>query len=262
MNGTSPKLPNKAKIKKAECSRCGGIRNCEIRGEHEETYTYEQFQAWTSWYILECRGCEYIFVQKVDTNSEDHEPFYEEDGSVGYELLENRSYWPAVSKRKKPDWLLNFGVSFDEAKGLNEALIEVYGALNSDLNMLAAIGIRTVYDIASEILGVDPNLSFKQKLDSLVKLGGIGALDVDRIETIIDAGSASVHRGWRPNSNDLNTMMDVLEHFIEKLFIAPVREKRLSDDAAKVKKSVPTRQMRIKGAMKPPEQNDMTDDPA
>jgi hypothetical protein len=196
--------------------------------------------------MLKCRGCEYVFVQTVSTNSAEYYNSYAEDGSTETTHIESFKYWPALSKRKKPVWMSDSGIDAEDVGALSVAMLELYGALENDLRMLAAIGIRTAYDIASALLGIDPNLTFEEKLDAVVSLGRIGILDKDRLETMVDAGSASVHRGWRPSPSDLNTMMDVLEHFIQESFVAPARKKQLDAEAAKVKKTVPPKPPRTK----------------
>ena len=72
MSGEGQPASSAAKARKAECSKCGGMRNCEVRGHYDERYSDEQFQSSTECFILECRGCEYVFVQTVATNSEDY----------------------------------------------------------------------------------------------------------------------------------------------------------------------------------------------
>jgi hypothetical protein len=242
----SPALPE---FRKAECSQCGGIRNCHIRGEHGASYKDGQFSGNTYWYILECRGCENVFVQTVSTNSEDYDNFYEEDGSTGTTYNETLRFWPALSKRRKPEWMSEYGIDAENVDALDVVMIELYGALDNDLRMLSAIGIRTAYDIASELLGIDGQMTFDKKLDALVRSGRIGMADKNRLEMVVDAGSASAHRGWRPTPNDLGIMMDVLEHFVHQSFVAPAQSAKLDAEAAKIKKTVPLRPPRSK---KPP----------
>ena len=43
------------------------------------------------------------------------------------------------------------------------------------------------------------------------------------ISTLVDAGSASAHRGWTPSEKDLDLMAALLENFIEENFIIPER---------------------------------------
>jgi hypothetical protein len=224
------------------------MRNCDIRGHYEQAGEEEEAVYWwkTSWYLLQCRGCEHVFVQTISIDSEDIEQSYDSDGETQTEHTESVKYWPALSKRSRPEWMSEFGIDAENVGALDAALIELYQALNNDINMLAAIGIRTCFDIASEILGIDPDQSFKSKLDELVKTGHIGVVDQSRLETLIDAGSASAHRGWRPKSDDLSTMMEILEHFIHDAFVAPYRKKGLDAKVVRMKDKVPQR--KIKGS--------------
>jgi Domain of unknown function (DUF4145) len=242
------------KAKKADCSACGGERNCDILGDHDDFHS-DDFMSWsTHWYLLRCRGCDHVFVMTVDTNSEDIDYFYEEDGSTGGTHTETLAYWPALSKRPLPDWIDQITVPNKDSDLLNTYLNELYGALNGDLNTLSAIGIRTSFDIAAELLGVNENKTFKEKLEALEADGHIGALDLERLETLIEAGNASAHRGWRPKAEDLDTLMEVLEHFIHDAFVAPLKKKRLDAKAAAVKGKVPARQRasRNNAAARPP----------
>lgn len=250
--GERPLTPAKT-IRKAECSECSGLRNCEIRGRHTVTYNDDQSGFWgqTTWYILECRGCEHVFAQTVSINSEDMEQWYEPDGSTGGSYNETLGYWPALSKRRRPDWIGEYGIEADDVDGLDSALRELYGALDNDLSMLAAIGIRTCFDIASALLKIDPAVTFAEKLDALVDAKHIRQLDRQRLEVALEVGNATAHRGWKPTPGDLDTMATVLEDFIFEAFVQPHRRKKLDEEAAKVRGTVPPKPARKKAAAPP-----------
>ncbi|WP_165350027.1 DUF4145 domain-containing protein [Mesorhizobium sp. M3A.F.Ca.ET.080.04.2.1] len=195
----------------------------------------------TEWYLLECRGCEHVFAQTISSNSEDVDYSYGRGGETITDYLEVTKTWPAQTKRKRPDWMSGVGIHIEGTGPLGESLLELYGALDSELNTLAAIGMRTSFDIASELLGIDPNLSFQAKLKGLVDAGHIGSVDQTRLGALVDAGSASVHRGWKPGADDLNTMMDVLEQFIHDAFVTPALKKRLDAKVAMMNAFVPVR---------------------
>lgn len=237
------------KIKKAECSACGGVRNCDVLGHFEQRGGDDYIDWCTDWYILKCAGCEYAFVQTVSTNSEEYDNYYDEAGDPVTEYVETIRYWPARSKRPQPEWLGLVTVEGADASTLMSALAELYTALNNDLFMLAGIGIRTSFDAASELLGIDPEKTFREKLNALVEGGHIGKFDLARLEALVDAGSASAHRGWKPTAEDLDTMMELLEHFLHEAFVTPERRRRLDAKAAAVKGKVPARK---KGAKAKP----------
>lgn len=224
------------KIRKTFCSNCGGDRNCEIRGHHTQSGSESDHYYWTTdWFILECRGCEHVFALTVSTNSEDVDYDYGPDGEIVSFYPETLDFWPSRSKRDRPIWLSEIALDDVDTSPLEQSLSELYGALDNDLFSLAGIGVRTTFDIASELLGVDTSLTFAKKLDALVDGGHIGKADRSHVETLIDAGSASAHRGWRPTAGDLKTMMDVLEYFILSAFVEPERRKRRSEEVSRLK---------------------------
>ncbi len=233
-----------ANVRKANCSSCRGQRNCDILGEFDQRGSYDFIDWSTDWYLLRCRGCEHIFVQTVSTNSEDYSGYFDEDGEMATHYNETIDYWPALSKRETPEWIGLISVQGADESVLLAALNELYTALNNDLFMLSGIGIRTAFDAASELLGIDPEKSFNEKLKALVAAGHIGKLDSERLEALVDAGSASAHRGWKPTSEDLDTMMELLEHFLHEAFVAPEKKRRLDAKAAEVKGKVPKRAKR------------------
>lgn len=241
--------PAQSKTKKAHCSQCGGERNCDILGHHGESGGDGFFDWHRDWNILRCRGCEHVFVQTVATNSEDYDHYFDEYGQEAVHHDETVAYWPALSRRTVPDWIGRVSAFGEEKLPLKAALDELYGALENDLNTLASIGIRTTFDIASELLGVEPELTFAKKLDKLVDLGHIGVVDRERLAALVDAGSASAHRGWKPSQEDISIMADVLEHFIHAAIVAPEDRKLLDQRAASIRKKVPARKA---AARKPP----------
>lgn len=112
--------------------------------------------------------------------------------------------------------------------------MELYSALDNSLMVLAGIGVRTSFDRVTELVGIDANLSFARKLEALLSNGRIGVTEKDILATLIDAGSAAAHRGWSPSSDDLHTMMDVLEQFVHRTFV-------LRDESENLKLRVPGR---------------------
>lgn len=234
------------KIRKADCSECGGERNCEVLGHHQQRGGDDNYAWCTTWFILVCRGCEHVFIQTHSTNSEDYYDYYDEEGEHQREHNEVIQYWPARSKRELPDWMTAGGIEAegDKIDRLSVSMRELYGALDSDLNMLAAIGIRTSFDIAAELLGAEERLPFEKKLTFLVEHKIIREAERDHLAVLVDAGSASAHRGWKPTSEELNTLMETIESFIYDSFVVPKRRNEAAQKIAKMKENVPPRAIR------------------
>jgi hypothetical protein len=233
---------------RAYCSSCKGDRNCEILGHHRQRgEDGDGYYQWvTEWFVLACRGCDFTFAQSVSTNSEDYSDYIDELGEHQVEHHETIKTLPARSKRERPGWFSHDIVEsdFENTNALDASLKELYGALDHDLLVLASIGTRTSFDIAAEILGVDSSKTFEQKVSALVEASLIKESEREHIAFLIDAGSASAHRGWQPGLSDLNTIMDVLEDFIYNSFVLPSRKKASAEKVAKHKAKVPPKKPR------------------
>lgn len=227
------------KSMKAFCGECGGERNCYIRGEFGASDDYDSITFWRNWYILQCMGCEFVFVLRAEANSEDLEYGYDERGEVFHQPEETRYFWPALAKRKQPEWFQLF--STEQHLRLNRALHELYTALENDLTMLAAVGVRACFDYASSLCGVDDNLSFEDKIGQLALLKKIEDDDRERLVALVESGNASVHRGWDPSLQQLNVLVDILEHFLRETFVSKEERKKLNESAREVRASVPAR---------------------
>jgi hypothetical protein len=220
---------------KAHCPKCRGIRNTTILGHHRLREDEEEDAFWSveEHFILRCDGCETLVHRKDYTFSED----YDEDGPI-----KRTTYWPPEAKRNRPPWL-EWQFNFGKNSTLYELAGDIYIALDNNLSVLAAIGARTTFDHASELLGVDPAIGFAEKLSALIAKGHIGTAEKVNLEVLTEAGNAAAHRGWKPSTEQLNTIMSILEHFIYRNFV-------IAGDAERLKDTLPSR---------PPRQKDETE---
>ena len=230
---------------RAHCGRCGGSRNCDIKGFHNEfgSEANGQFQWQTAWYLLLCRGCDYIFAQSVSTDSESYYDYYDYNNERARDNIETIETWPARARRPLPDWFENHHIegSISETAALSAALNELYRALDTDLMVLSSIGIRTAFDAASEALGIEPGLPFAAKLNALVVDSKIRESEKESLTVLIDAGGAAAHRGWQPTPMQIDVQMDILEDFIFNSLVLPARNKKNADNIAQLKQAVPAR---------------------
>lgn len=232
---------------KAFCANCKGERNCEIKGHHLVSESSREIDWWCNWYLLVCCGCDHVFAQSISSDSESNYAVgYDRNGNTEYEQDEVIRSWPARFKRPRPDWLalLDNNIEHEKAADFSACLTQVYEALDHDLNILAAIGIRTTFDVASEILGIDPDQGFEQKLTEMEQKSLITPSQKEEFDVLINAGNASAHRGWNPKFDDLDPLVDALEHFINDKFIIPPARLRASAGVAKLKGKVPERPKR------------------
>jgi len=217
---------------KSHCPNCGPSRYANVLHSHQVVEDDEESGVWgrTTSYMLECGGCKTVFFHVDSFFSEDYGP----DGR----LEKRTTYYPAPAKRERPEW---FSILHLES-GLDSLLNETYNALDVDARVLSAIGARTVFDRVSELLKIDPALTFKEKLDQLQKKGHISASERAHLDILTDAGGAAAHRGWKPRPDQLDTVMTIVETFIHRKFVLESEVKRL-------KAQLPRRQKRKKKAV-------------
>jgi hypothetical protein len=87
--------------------------------------------------------------------------------------------------------------------------------------------------------GAGQRLTFKEKLDLLQNKGHISLSERTNLDILTDAGGAAAHRGWKPSTEQLDTVMAIVETFIHRKFVLDAEAKRL-------KAQIPRRQRRKK----------------
>jgi hypothetical protein len=233
-------------ILRGHCPDCDADRNAEVLAEDVLEATDEPSGIWyrSTYSILRCLGCDRRYIRLLELCSEDWDEDFDPDtGETSLTLNERVTYWPSVpitrATRPRPDWLwsdlqepeLSLGSEYPELANL---LGEVYRALDNKLHILATIGVRTVFDCASQLLGADPNQSFQEKLKELAAGNKIGGEDKELLSVLADAGGAAAHRGWKPTEDAIDHLMGALENFLERAFV-------LKHNVRRVKKSIPPR---------------------
>lgn len=225
-------MTEKKKFEDGHCPKCGSER-ADVVAQHKDEYHDEMIDAATYYSVLECRGCGHHYFKTLSWNSEDidhvQNPYTGDWETVVNETI---TFWPPTAKRRRAEWADEI-VFVDRVLG--SLFDDVYTALSNNLGVLAAIGMRTVFDRASELLGIDPSTTFQKKLEDLKKGDHITDKEITILAALIDAGSAAAHRGWQPKPKQLDAMMTILEAFLHRAFL-------LEDIGAELGKGVPKRQ--------------------
>ncbi|MEX2234701.1 MAG: DUF4145 domain-containing protein [Cyclobacteriaceae bacterium] len=147
------------------------------------------------WVVSKCRGCERINFKHILRYSPERE-------------TDQTFYFPKNSIRRAPNWIVKLPMKYAEI------LQEIYVALNEQLFILSLTGIRTLLDVFIVSKIGDPG-TFKQKLNKLVSDGIITTSKAKVLETTIDAGNASAHRGYKPDKDTLFEILDIVENLLQ-----------------------------------------------
>ncbi len=226
-------MNEQSKEVKGHCPLCNSERNALIVASFETHWSDADSPVEDSneYRILKCKGCDTPYFQEYFTCSEEVDYSYDREGNTNVTYIPTIKYWPSPIKRDRPNWLTDISVTDSVLYNL---LSEVYTALDNDLNVLAAIGIRTAFDRASELLKIDTNLSFNDKLKELLNRSSIGQTEKEALDTLTDAGNAAAHRAWKPTIKELDTLMFIIEQFIYYRFL-------LNDEIKPLRSKIPQR---------------------
>jgi Domain of unknown function (DUF4145) len=197
------------KTELVHCNNCLHKTKHFLVAEHSQDITepsgYEEYDVW--WHIkhtlFACCGCESVTLRRKYMFSEWDEP--------------EITFYPPQVSRRLPDW-------HDELPSeIQELLSEIYTALHSNSRRLALMGARTVIDmfVLDRIGDVG---TFKQKLQALVNEGYLGNQQRDILNVALEAGNAAAHRGYKPSSEVLSHVIDVVESLVQSYALEKASE--------------------------------------
>lgn len=181
-------------------------------------------------------GCHTVFYETSSWNSENIDQWYDANGETQGEYVRTKVTYPKPDSRTKPRWFDEMNQVDDRLHGI---LSQMYVAYDNELYVLTAVGLRTALDRGTEVLGIDPAINFREKLNALKEGGWIGETERDILGVVTDAGNAAAHRGWEPNGKEIAALLDAMEVFLQRAFI-------VGKEALGIKASIPPKPKRQK----------------
>jgi len=223
------------KIIDALCPNCDGIRKCKIYGQVLKNWDFEDGRAYGSnlFMLLECRGCETVFLHITSENSEDWD-FDRVDGEDIMFLNQRVQVFPSIiAEVSYPDWVWKLG-KIDLQ--LSEIVKQIIEAENKELITLASIGLRTAFERTAEVLSIHPGLSLHDKVAALKDEGFIGDTEAHLLLTVASVGNAAAHRGWAPSRDEFTSLFSCIENFIKRNLLS---KRNLEEINKKIPPKVP-----------------------
>lgn len=207
---------------KAHCNQCSGDRNHEALHSEKTSWSNDVHgvSGGDRYEMLKCLGCDNIKLRHTCWFSEDDEPTV--------------NYFPPAIFRRRPEWSsgLWLNLSADD-EFVDKLLNEIYVALQNDLPSLAAMGVRSLIEKVM-ISKTGDQGTFSKNMEEFVKRGYVSPIQRERVEAILDAGHAAIHRMFTPSTKDVITLVDITEHIIETVYL---HESKITE----LKKRVPPR---------------------
>lgn len=112
----------------------------------------------------------------------------------------------------RPQW-------YEQLDDTKRALIsELDDAVRMDLVALPTMGLRTLIESVMRD-HVDEQNSFKEYLKAFRTAGYVTDQHAALIATVVDAGSASAHRAYFPNTADLRVCIEVVKHLLHGVYV-------------------------------------------
>ena len=160
----------------------------------------------TTWDVLQCRGCEEVVLRRVFWFSENEN--------------EQENFFPPRVSRWTPSWAAFL------PSDIKRLLEEVYRALQADSSSIGMMGARSIIE-ATMISKVGDLGTFADNLKGMEEAGVLSRTNRQFLEVALDAGNATIHRGHRPDADQLNTVMDIVENLLQSVFVLEKPTKRL-----------------------------------
>ncbi len=190
---------------KAHCNKCDGSRNHEVLHSEKSSWKNEDVSGGDEYETLKCSGCESIKLRHTSWFSE-HD----------YDTI---NYFPPAIFRRTPEWFdqLWLELSADD-EFVEKLLMEIYVALQNNLPRLATMGVRSLLEQVMVSKTGDKG-SFGKNLHEFETLGYVSRIQRERLEAILDAGHAAIHRTFVPTKRDVITLVDLTEHIVETVYL-------------------------------------------
>lgn len=191
---------------KAHCNICSGLKNhgilhsAETRWDNDE----QNISGGDKYETLKCLGCDSIKLRHTSWFSENEE--------------DEVNHFPPAIFRKLPDWLTSLNILPVDEQFVNVLLKEIYVALQNNLPNLAAMGVRSLIEKVMISKSGDQG-TFTKNLKAFENEGYVSRIQRERIEAILDAGHATIHRKFTPTAQDVLTLVDITEHVIETVYL-------------------------------------------
>lgn len=188
------------KIIKTFCNNClnktDHIKLFSKLTRDEEPYDTEYRISWSNNYeLFECCGCHEIHL--INT-------FWFSEWNPGETVI--NIYPPRIS-RKLPKWINDIP---EDQKAL---LREIYFALSANSKRLVVMGTRALLDLFINDKIGDIG-GFDQKLNELTEKGLISENQKNILSTFLDTGHAVIHRGFYPDDEIVNQVLDIIENIL------------------------------------------------
>jgi hypothetical protein len=207
-------MPTNTDRIKIHCNICLGLRWHTVlflttRSNNEDLDDGFEYEEATIYRMAECNGCESVTLQTTWSSSGHPESIDEQ--------------WPPKVSRRQPKWMFDIFISEKIGNTFKHDFIqEIYSSLKSGNLRLTVLGVRALLEqIMLEHIGDQG--SFAKNIQEFESSGFISRVQREAIIPVIEAGHASMHRGFKASEQQVEAILDITENIIESIYITKDR---------------------------------------
>jgi uncharacterized protein DUF4145 len=200
---------------KSYCNQCVGERNHIVLHTDVQKDTQKiDDDLSIDWYfendMLKCCGCNTVSLRCKSSDSETLD-------ERGHPQI-TTAYFPPAIFRHQPVWLTEFPLLFFGTSFIPELLYELYVSIQNDCRRSAAMAVRALLEQVM-IDKVGDKGSFIANVREFQAKGFISAAQQQFLETVIEAGHATIHRAFKPSKDDLVALVNIAESVVESVYV-------------------------------------------
>jgi hypothetical protein len=191
------------------CGSCGGDKNHHVIAKREvRSHEDEPYQWGEDHYFCQCAGCDTYCYAVAEYTEDDY------DNYTGEMLCRWKTY-PLSKNARKP---------IDDVDELPQKVKLIYqetiGALNAQLPVLTAIGLRAII----EAICIDQSVtgrSLEKKIDGLASTGILSAAQAKILHGHRFLGNIAAHDIVSANPRELIAALEIAEAMLKTIYVLP-----------------------------------------
>lgn len=201
------------KIERVECLKCARKTKHSVLVEVRESGSINDHDVqWvTDYQVVQCRGCDTLSFRKAETTSED----YVQVGFDEWDYLVTETLYPQRLGGRAP-------MAQDEQlpRDLLVIYTETLAALNANLPVLCAIGVRAVLERVCKDQQTS-NGNLERRIDQLVELNLLTKPQSLILHEVRGIGNNAAHEAKPASEAQLAVALDVVEHLLTGTYVLP-----------------------------------------
>ena len=209
------------------CASCDRTTNHGVLGKKECSSGSDDPFLWvTTHYLGQCAGCDNISYAKSSWSEFDDDFDHEEEPNLHWQTFPR-----SRGERAPTDEYYKFPTN------IRTVYFEVVGALNANLGILSAIGLRALIEEVCKEQNVKGN-NLSELIDGLANEDILSSSQADILHGHRLLGNAAAHEVRQADTEELVAALVIAENMLKTIYIVPKLSQLMKEKQKEVKKKV------------------------